>query len=198
MYTMDWADSPSVAYLTVLTSPTTVTSQGSPRKWRCLPSGSWPGQALSASARLTTATTHQIDPRRGEEAGANGYDWCELAVARVGEIRVFGKSGALKAAAEGSVIGDAGACHKRKRFEAFKDIAVEGFGLRLGIFFGAEVHKHHEFMLNFEAGINLLSIAQAVDEEAGSRESDERQGNLHHNQNSTEAIPARATCRGSG
>ena len=134
---------------------------------------------------IEAASAHQIDPLRREEAGSNRHDRCELAVAGVGEIRVFGESGALKAAAERSVISDAGVRDNEKRFKAEDDVTKKRFGLRLGIFFGAEVHEHDEFMPNLEAGINLLGIAQTVNEEAGARESDEGQGNLHHNQNTS-------------
>ena len=47
-------------------------------------------------------------------------------------------------------------------------------------------------MPDFETGINLLRVAQAVDEQAGAHQCDQRKRHLDHHQNAAQTVPSRA------
>ena len=48
-------------------------------------------------------------------------------------------------------------------------------------------------MFDFEARVDVLRIAKTMNEQAGAHQSDQRERDLHHDQNTAQTIPARTT-----
>ena len=80
-----------------------------------------------------------------------------------------------------------------KRAHAVQGILEELFRLRLWKALSGKIDEHGEFMFDFEARIDVLGIPQTVNEQAGSNQSDERKSDLHHDQNTTQSVPACAS-----
>ena len=67
--------------------------------------------------------------------------------------------------------------------------------LGLGVLRGPEVDEHDQLVFHLETRIDLLRVPQAMDKQSRARESHQRQPYLHHDQDSTKAVPARAASR---
>jgi hypothetical protein len=106
-----------------------------------------------------------------------------------------GDSGGRVIAFERKIIGDRDAFHARKSSDAGEKLVEKLRGTDVfGVSDAGEVHPHGNYVIGVEARLYVQDLNEAADQQPGSDEKDDRQGNFTDDKETAEAVVSNAPC----